>query len=354
MSDTSPYVRSALTATRLSVPDPSLLVDLWMERFLEGGEEADYLTSARAYDILALLGRLERCRPYLLEATSRQDAYQRELSRLRARLVELTMLALGVPAPDGWLREAEALAAACDDGASDDHLADWAGELLGDLDDADLVAWAARAARCPNLALEEGLSRCTAWLAENPDRFFPAGVLVQGVGQVLRPDLLAEDADLAATADKFVILLDALEDAEAALASRASPSVVTTHRAAERAKAWSWMPGPTFALAAQVPAASGLTRCRWRSPEGTFRAVLVANPADPSATHVRVNFLMARALAAELAGQTAWLAGCPALIDAEGDADFTLADLAAARAAGLPDDLAVGPNRILWIVDLEG
>ncbi len=35
MSLPNPYVRDALTATRAGLTDPALLVDLWLDQFLE-------------------------------------------------------------------------------------------------------------------------------------------------------------------------------------------------------------------------------------------------------------------------------------------------------------------------------
>lgn len=217
MSDENLYVRPSLTATRRGVPDAALLVDLWLDRFLEESEGGDRISPERAYELLAHFGRLERCRPALLEGAGRADISSRERARVRSRMGELVRLALVVPEPQNWLRAATRLAHACDDGADESQTAEMAADLLEGLDDADLVAWAARSTGLADPALEEGLGRCRLWLADNPDRFFPAGVLIQGIGQTLRPDLVAVDADLATTADKFILLLDALEDAEAAL-----------------------------------------------------------------------------------------------------------------------------------------
>jgi hypothetical protein len=344
MIDETPYVRPSLTATRLGVPDAALLVDLWLDRFIEESEGGSRIGAERAYEVLAHFGRLERSRPDLLEATGRADVSSRERSRLRSRMGELARLALVVPEPTGWLRAAAGLADACDDGADESRTAELAADLLEDLDDAELVAWVARSVGLADPALEEGLARCRLWLVDNPDRFFPAGVLIQGIGQTLRPDLVAVDADLAATADKFILLLDAMEDAEAVLTPRPAVARTVLDRSAE---AWSWMPGPMLALAADNVAPPGLTRRRWRSPDGRVQALLVIDRGDSSARSVRVRFRTDQGVT-ELAGQTAWLAGIAATIDPQGNAEFDLSALEAARQSGAAPDLAVGDRREVW------
>jgi hypothetical protein len=347
MSDETPYVRPSLTVTRLGVPDAALLVDLWLDRFIEESEGGDRIGPERAYELLAHFGRLMRCRPDLLEAAGRCDVSSHERSRLRSRMGELARLALVVPEPAGWLRAATELANACDDGEDESRTADLAADLLEDLDDADLVAWAARSTGIADTvlaSLEEGLTRCRLWLADNPDRFFTAGVLIQGIGQTLRHDLVAVDADLAATADKFILLLDAIEDAEAALTPRLAVTRTVPGRSAE---AWSWMPGPMLALAADNVAHPGLARRRWCSPDGRSQALLVIDRGDSSARSVRVRFRGDQGLA-ELAGQTAWLAGVASTIDPQGNADFALSALVAARQSGAAHELAVGDRRSVW------
>jgi hypothetical protein len=340
MSTPNPYVRDTLPATRTELTDPGLLIDLWLDRLLELIEGAgEPQGPGDVGDAVALFGRLKRCDPKRVAGTGRQALWEAAAEAVERRLAEWLPPALGVPDPDGWLREAAALADACDDAAADAELGERAEQLLTDLDDADLVAWAAR--RCQMLppALAEGLARCAEWLRHNPDRFFPAGVFIQGAAQTIRPDLPAFDLDLAGTADKFVLLLDALEEIQERMSPAAPP--VTAPEGD-----WTGFPEPSLALAAAGPESGGLFRRRWRSPDGTFEALLVVGP-EADAGSVRVNFLAGEGPAA-LEGQPTWLAECAATIDAAGNADFDRGALLAARRAGRPLDLCVGEGRQAW------
>ncbi|MFO0878135.1 MAG: hypothetical protein U0840_12365 [Gemmataceae bacterium] len=144
-----------------------------------------------------------------------------------------------------------------------------------------------------------------------------------------------------------MLILDALEEAEAALRPRALRRSFTP---GSPKAGWAWLPTP-LAMAAQGATAGGLVRLRWRSPGGEFRAVLVADPADLSARTVRVNFLAGSSPAVALVGWPARLAGCVAILDAEANADFDLAVVAAARQAGRQCDLAVGEEQQVWLLE---
>jgi hypothetical protein len=353
MSFANPYVRATLTATRKGLPDPVLLVDLWLDRLLESlADLAESLPAAQgpasgpaadpdeAYDIVALFGRLRRCAPEVVAATGRLPEWRRAAADVAGRLDDLLRGALLVPDPEGWLREAQALADDCDDDADEADLGEHAEQLLTDLDDADLVAWAAERQGLLPGALRDGLARCATWLHDSPDRFFPAGVFVQGLGQTVRADLPAVDLALAGTADKLVLLLDALEDVE----GRLGLPVVSPAGEDD----WAGFPEPGLALAAKTPAAEGLFRRRWRSPDGAAEALLVAGPDAPGADSVRVNFQAGEEVPAALVGRPAWLAGLRATIDPDGNADFPRAALLEARREGRALALEVGEQRQAW------
>jgi hypothetical protein len=166
-------------------------------------------------------------------------------------------------------------------------------------------------------------------------------VFVQGLGQTIRPDLPGLDLGLAATADKVVVLLDALEDSQERMGPVRLPVAVLT-------ESWEGFPEPSLALAAATPGAEGLFRRRWRSPSGALEARLVVGPDRPGADRVRVVFAAGDELPAWLVGQPIWLTGQEAVIDADGAADFPRQALLDARAAGEPLALRVGEERQAW------
>ena len=127
--------------------------------------------------------------------------------------------ALTRPNPAAWLGEARQFEEAFDSVIDHAELPVWAEHLLTDLDDATLVAWAARHFGAADDELETQLRDCETWLEEHADLFLACAVYVQGVGQTLRLDLPDADWYLARTADKFVVLLDEQEAAEERLTS---------------------------------------------------------------------------------------------------------------------------------------
>lgn len=346
MSASTSYVRPGLTATRLGTCEPDLLVDLWLDRLLVVAEPAEGLDPDRAYDRLALWGRLLRCRPELIRNAGGSAAWNEVHERTRGQLPDLATAASAVADPDGWLREAVSLADTCDDGALEGDLAEWAEQLLTDLDDADLVVYASHLAGLDCAALEQGLERCYTWLADNADRFFSCGVFVQALGQAMRPDLAVVDLDLAATADKFIVLLDALEDAETLIAP--SPITVGSLPTPE----WPLIRQGSLAMAADVPVSAGLVRRRWRSPDGGYRALLVIDPAVEVAS-VRLNLFRGDESATELAGAAVSLGGCPALVDANGHAEWAVEDLLRAEREGQVFHLLVSRWSEPWTAEQE-
>jgi hypothetical protein len=343
----SPYIRYSLTATATGIIDADALVDSWLDEFLELVEE---FQPGDEYDVLALYGRLERVRFDLIRATGREAAWKAARDKVQAQLAHFAAQALRIPNPEGWLAEAQALADACDDGLADE-LAEWAADLLYDLDDADLVAWAARTVGLASP--DEPLQRCKEWLANNCDRFFPAGVLIQAIGQTLQPDLPALDLDLMATADKFVLLLDALEEAEADMRRLA---VIPPQRVQPaRDPAWNWLSEPQLMMAAQTRQSAGLKRYRWRSPDGAFVALLVANPEAPATEPVRLTLDTTQGrFAVELAGQEVCLAGCTGRVDADGCVDLDRVALTKAWETGASfKQLLVGTGQQPWTAVAE-
>ncbi len=217
------YIRSDLTATRQQLADPALLIDLWLDRLLDlwqvpSGDRISY-----SYDLLAGWARLKRARPDLVANTGRLDEWGAVDAEIRSQGLELARLAVQLPDPDGWLDEADRYENALYAPVEDADLGEWSERLLTDLDDADLAVWAVRQLDRPAENLEEKLKKCGSWLEEKAAAFAPCGVYIQAVGLSLRPDLPLYDLALAWTADKYVVLLDALEEVESLLTCSPCP-----------------------------------------------------------------------------------------------------------------------------------
>lgn len=331
----NPYVRERLAATRRGVASAEVLVDLWAARLFGLLEEVDGApTSTQAYEVIAGWARLLRCDPGTIEALGASARWESASGRVQANLAAWLPAALTVPEPEGWLREAAGLAEAWDDDAPAEELAEWAEQLLCDLDDADLVAWAARREGRADAALEEGLAKCAGWLAENPDRFFAAGVFVQGVGRALRPELPGFDLGLAGAADKFVVLLDALEDIEERMGE--VPTVRLEH------PSWRDFPKVELVLAAEVEE-EAMFRRLWRSPDGEGTARLVMEPRQKADAVVRVRI--------KGASGPVRFAGLEAAVSEGGFAEYRYEDLVKARQAGAPLSLVV--NGVEWTLTRE-
>lgn len=342
------YVRPTLTATRQRITDPLTLVDLWLDQFLQACGEAESKTSC--FDTVALYGRLSRVRPSLLKATGLLEEWAKACQGVAGRLLELADYALSELNPGGWLEEAQELADACDDGADSSELSEWAESLLTDLDDAELIIWAAERAgiaeeRC-NQVVDE-LRKCFQWLTDNRDRFFAAGVFIQAIAQTLRPDLEESDPDLALSTIKYILLLDALEEAEQIL-------FVPKAEAVPVQPGYPWTvvtPVLEFALAAEAGSEASIKHLRWWSPDGLYRAVLAVPARVPSSQFLVVNFFRDEVPATDLVGEPVWLGGLLSAIDPSGKAEFSWEKLARQRDNYPRCMLVVGEPPEPWLVE---
>jgi hypothetical protein len=361
--NTTPYVRLALTATRRGVADAAAVAEGWVDRLdvlLSGaGEQAP---AQGAYDLLALWAALRRLRPDLLTQMDGLGASARADREIQDQGRAAATLALEVLNPEGWLEEARELLADNEVEPDPAELTARAVALLADLDEADLVVWAARALGVPPAAdLEQALRACAAWLEQHADVFLHAAVYVQAVALGLRADLPAVDLNLAWTADKYVLLLDRLEEAEAELSATGEPLEPALFEAARRRfltaaqapDARRWLPPlrPWQAAAAAGPGGQPHPRAlRWRSPDGRREATLVLpSVSDPvrETGQVRLNFFAGEEPARSPVPETVHLAGVPAAVETEGTATFVLGRLRQALEGG-EDWTLRGPDGALW------
>ncbi len=207
----NPYVRPSLSATLVGLTDPHgmvrnaavLLEDALEHRITEG-------QAHEAYDVLASWGKLRRVRPELLAEAGADEL----MPRTKRHIHELIPLALTVPNTEAWLDGARKFDASYEVVIPEEQRVSWAGRLIGDLDDAELVLAVAEEQGHQDPELKAGLDSCRHWLRRRADLFYAASVEVQGIGQSVRPDLAAAEPALVRTAEKFVWLLDAFVQVE--------------------------------------------------------------------------------------------------------------------------------------------
>lgn len=363
----SPYVFPELSATRRGIPDPLVEVDAWL------GGLRDVLDTALeapddALDLVALEARLRRVRPALIEELNGRATRARAAAVLAERGADLVARALAIADPQRWLEQTAALVEAFEEVGSAEQRSDLAERLLTDLDDAELVLYAARRRGFPDADLESRWEPCRQWLAEHAELFLPAAVHVQAVGMSLRPELAEFDYGLAVTALKYLDVLRATKAAEEELALAQVQQLdasVAKHLAARSrdegqrtaAARAAFLSAVAVALRdrlRQAPLARAgeavppepLYWWLWSSPAGEFTARLTVPPRPAADQRVMLEFLdAAQQRATGLAGQTVTLHGVEAAIDSTGKATFSLVPL---LETDQPLVLRVGAQQIEW------
>jgi hypothetical protein len=250
-----------------------------------------------------------------------------------------------------WIDRAAKLETTEEDAVTDRTIA-----LLDELDAAELLAWTA--ARVWKRDLPDGreaVAVCLQWLEDHPNLFIAASDHIQAVGLGLDPDLFARDPDLAWTADKFVLLLDELEDVEAYCANTDvpafAPEALDVLRRLVRPSHRPWLPAVRPAVLAAADTHEEQPRPvlrRWLSPDRRFQACLVLPEWSNDLRDgkpVVLTFFAGDDPARELAGQPVRLAGIAGTIDPDGRVSFVLGDL---RAANADPVLQVGPEGTTW------
>jgi hypothetical protein len=161
-----------------------------------------------AWDLIALWAFSKRMDP---KGCSENEELNSILTNRGKELIEY---ALDLPDPSSWLKSCEVILDEPEQNRS--YLVGW----LRELDEAELIAWAARELEVPDGDLEEDLSACEAWLTKNASAWLGAASYIRAVGESLRPDLPEHNPELALTALKWITLLDAWEEALETLAYR--------------------------------------------------------------------------------------------------------------------------------------
>ncbi|NLY02007.1 MAG: hypothetical protein GXY83_38480 [Rhodopirellula sp.] len=379
----NPYVRDGLSAVRENRIEVEELLDQWLATLADalGGDTREG-PQLLAYDLLALAGRLKRVRPELLASVDVNGVFQQATHRIGRRQQELVSEALEVPNPAEWREEAQRLSESYERPISPIERARWARELIEDLDDAELVLEAATRVGNTDSKLAGELQGCRGWIEDHAADFLAAGTFVQTVGLMMRPDLAAWDEALAGTAEKFLLLLDAVEDAEAELSfesiapldrgeliatleslksdpipippvpgrdRHAEPSIGVCASPAPR----TWIPEPSYAIAAAGPPAPvEYPVFRWFAPDGSLTARLTIPPTFRGGEdeQICVEFQGAEAErppATQLSGSLVKLDGVPARVNADALAFFRAGELRAAGPSALPT-LELGDPPVRW------
>jgi len=302
-----------------------------------------------AVDLLASWAGLRRLRPSALDERAKRTVAELERALGAANGSALAGLARAALAPEGWRRGAEAWRVALVTPGVDTTDPDTAAGLLGELDEAERVVAALAALGSPDADLEASVDACREEAVRSPEMFLPARRYLVALARLVDPAVGERDPELAVTADKFVTLLDAVEEAAALQHVSASffdaTPIVRRVALLERLRvAASRLAGsirdavlapltlpvhvPLHARAATTAAARGL-REEWRALDGSWRAWARLPPttAADDSSELRLHVVGA------LPGDRLVLCGLPRSLDFEGDvghAVYTLGDLRAA------------------------
>lgn len=217
-----PFERTSLFRPRLHATAarqlfPADLAGEWLDELrdvcdeLESGSTAAWLP----HDLVALVGRLQRCRPELLSPVILTETLSRA-EVLLGTIPDCLEAAWGALKLDAWREEMQRLDAAdtLDEGDLRERT-DWAVDLLEELDDAELI-WAAsqQAVTAPHWPQRRHeLDGRIRFLIDHQCAIIPAGVFVQSLAAGIRPELdwRRLNDPLAQTVRKYEYLLDYLE-----------------------------------------------------------------------------------------------------------------------------------------------
>ena len=220
MAENELYLRPYLTATAAGELRPQLLADSWLESLDElrrSAQDEPLSDPEDFFTLLALYGRLQRCREELRTGPDAEQVLRWAEKQSRDLSLSVIDLALGLFIPDKWLTEAAELEESWLGGTIPQSQAmEVAENLVTDWDDLTLILTAAAKRRLFSFddSRWEPARQCDAWVAEHPEAFLAISLWLQNLGASIRPDLDEVNYDWAATAEKFVLLLDRVEDFE--------------------------------------------------------------------------------------------------------------------------------------------
>lgn len=183
--------------------------------------------SGRAVDAMRLVilwGRIARTDPRALPSDA--DAVLAQLKSLACSarvLLEATAPARWENWGARWLEQASALRANEEDPAADLENAPTATRLLGELDDALLIAHVAQQNGHNAQHVEDALEPCVRLIRDEPLLFAPAEPLVRNLLDSMRPDLPIMERTLARTAEVLLCVAEAMNQVRADLDGPGGP-----------------------------------------------------------------------------------------------------------------------------------
>ena len=347
------FQRPVLRATQAKVPDPLAEVETLLDRasgVLEG--QFDDEPNQRAYEMLALWGALSRVQDKLLSRADK-DKVQRDLDvQIRQHGKHLAPEAIEILNPAAWLKSAKALTdLMVQEPIPAEQAVGSACDLLQDLDEADLVLAAAEELDAGDPALAKQLRECLNWAIACPDVFLPGAVFIQAMAATFKAALENDPSPIAATCDKYVFLLDALEHAEADMRMESDRKFDPKDLKRFLKEKWetSWLPMPQERVlaAAKGSRPPGVSVLYWDEPGSRRYARLITMSAQ-SASNENESLVVKFVLKSEkpctaLAGRRITLAGITSKIRKDGTARFRLDDLRYCRTS--PPELIVGTKK---------
>lgn len=300
MSGENRYIPLERTPRDPDVPGGREIVEDLADRIAElraEGIPEDPIEAGHARALLAAYVEMDRVRPELWQAVGdpAEAAWLRDV--LKDRGAAVAKAAGGRWDRDSWQAAAESLEACyfAEELPEPTERAALARELLEELDEVELAAVGIERMTGTPSALADEASKAAAWVAEHAETFLAAGTFVRATGEALRPDLFQVDPELALTAEKFVRVLEVLQEAEAVVTladvrevAVADESLAARVRrwwrtlAAEAQEALSWRPEwleaePVMAHGASAAEAEG-PRVDLRGPRDAWQGMLRLPP----------------------------------------------------------------------------
>jgi hypothetical protein len=305
------YVIPEMASRDANSPGGTHIVEDLADRIAElrdDGEPQEGIEPGHARALLAAFMELGRVRPELWRAVADPGDEEWLRNAVDAHGPLLAAAACARWDQGGWQKAAETLESCyfAEELPAPEERAALARELLEELDEVELAALAIERITGDSPGLAAEATKSAAWVAEHPDTFLAAGTFVRAMGESFRSDLVEHDPDLALTAEKFVRILETLQEAERVVTlADLQPSPAVHESLAEALKRWwtqlgrevcevlSWRPPwplgePVLACGAAAAEAEG-PRIDLRGPEDRWKGLLrFPPPGSPPGSSVRL------------------------------------------------------------------